>query len=66
MRIKKIPQKIINFLKEVKLEMKKVNWPTKQETLKYTLIVIGVSLGTAIFLGGLDYIFAILRDKFIL
>ncbi|PIW92119.1 MAG: preprotein translocase subunit SecE, partial [Candidatus Nealsonbacteria bacterium CG_4_8_14_3_um_filter_37_23] len=30
--------KIITFLKEVKLEIKKVNWPTRQETIRYTLI----------------------------
>ncbi|PIQ98365.1 MAG: preprotein translocase subunit SecE, partial [Candidatus Nealsonbacteria bacterium CG11_big_fil_rev_8_21_14_0_20_39_9] len=57
MDIKNIPTKIITFLKEVRLEMKKVNWPTRQETLKYTLIVIGVSVAVAVFLGTLDFIF---------
>jgi len=66
MDFKNIPAKITTFLKEVRLEMKKVNWPTRKETIKYTLIIIGVCLVTAIFLGGLDYLFAILRDKFIL
>jgi len=66
MNLKNIPGKITNFLKEVRLEMKKVNWPTRQETLRYTLIVIGISVATAIFLGGLDYIFTILRERFIL
>lgn len=37
--------------------MKKVTWPTKKETRNYTLLVIGVSLATAVFLGALDYIF---------
>jgi len=46
--------------------MKKVNWPTKKEALRYTLIVIGVSIAIAIFLGGVDFIFNTLRDKFIL
>lgn len=59
-------QKIITFLKEVKVELKKVNWPTKQETIKYTLIVIGVSFAVAIFLGGLDFIFTWLISKFII
>jgi preprotein translocase subunit SecE len=54
------------FLKEVRLEMKKVNWPTRQETLRYTLIVIGVSLGVAFFLGALDFIFNTSLTKFIL
>ncbi len=57
--------KIVQFLKEVKVEMKKVTWPTRQQTVKYTLIVIGISLGVAIFLGGLDYIFTWLLEKFV-
>jgi len=64
--MKNLLPKITTFLKEVKVELKKVNWPTKQETIKYTLIVIGVSLVVAIFLGGLDFIFTWLIDKFIL
>ena len=65
MKIANLPQKIITFLKEVKLEMKKVNWPTRQETLKYTLVVIGVSVAVAAFLGGLDFILSILLTKFV-
>ncbi|MFH1657543.1 MAG: preprotein translocase subunit SecE [bacterium] len=61
-----LPNKSITFLKEVKLEMKKVNWPTKDETIKYTLIVLGMSLTTAIFLGGLDFIFTTIIDKILL
>ena len=66
MTIKNIPSKIILFLKEVRLEMKKVNWPTRQETIKYTLIVIGVSVAVAIYLGGLDVFFTSLLNTFIL
>ncbi len=62
----KILTRITTFLKEVKVELKKVNWPTKQETIKYTLIVIGVSLAVMIFLGGLDFLFTWLISKFLL
>jgi len=58
--------RIITFLKEVKVELKKVNWPTRKQAIKYTLIVIGVSLVVAIFLGGLDFIFIWLISKFLL
>jgi preprotein translocase subunit SecE len=60
-----IPNKIAIFLKEVKLEMKKVNWPTRETTIKYTLIVVGVSLIVAIYLGGLDILFTALLERFI-
>jgi len=58
--------KIITFLKEVKLEIKKVNWPTRQQTTKYTLIVLGISVAVALFLGSLDFLFTSLLEKFIL
>ena len=49
--------KAILFLKEVRLEMKKVNWLTRQEVLKYTIIVIIFALVVAIYLGTLDIVF---------
>lgn len=49
--------KIASYIRESIAEMKKVTWPTKKETYNYTLLVIGISLGAAIFLGILDYIF---------
>lgn len=62
----KILTKLGGFLKEVKIEMQKVNWPTRKETLKHTAVVIGISSVVAIFLGSLDFIFTILRNRFIL
>jgi preprotein translocase subunit SecE len=58
-----ITSKITAFLKEVRLEMKKVNWPSREETIKYTLIVIGVSLAVAIYLGGLDFLLSLLLNR---
>jgi len=48
---------LIQYLKESKIELKKVSWPTRKETLKNTWIVIGLSFGVAFFLGFWDYIF---------
>jgi preprotein translocase subunit SecE len=50
--------KLSNYIRESAAEMKKVTWPTKKETYNYTLMVLGVSLGTALFLGALDYVFS--------
>jgi preprotein translocase subunit SecE len=49
--------KLASYLKSSIEEMKKVTWPTKKETYNYTLMVIGISLGVALFLGVLDYLF---------
>ena len=43
------------FLEESRLELKKVNWPSRKETTRYTLFVIGLSLGLAILLGAMDF-----------
>ncbi len=64
MKVINIPKKIIIFLKEVRMEIKKVNWPTKKQTLRYTLIVLGVSIVMAMFLGTLDFVFTTLINKF--
>ncbi len=66
MTIPNIPKKIVTFLKEVRLEMKKVNWPTREQTIKHTLIVIGVCVVVAAFLGGLDLLYTTLLNRFIL
>ena len=58
-------KKIKEFFKEVQIEIKRINWPTKKETIRYTLIVILVSIIVAIFLGGIDFIFTRFLDKFI-
>lgn len=50
--------KIINYIKEARIELKKVIWPTREEIFRHTLIVIGISLATAAILGIFDYIFA--------
>jgi preprotein translocase subunit SecE len=58
-------QKFTNYLKEVRLEMKKVNWPSRADTLRFTVIVIGISLGVAAILGGFDFIFTSVLQIFV-
>ena len=65
MKIANLPNKIALFLKEVRLEMKKVNWPTRNETVKYTLVVVGFCLVVAAFLGSLDALFQFLLNKLV-
>lgn len=46
--------------------MRKVNWLSRREILKYTMIVLFVTIAAAAFLGGLDYVFTTLIKDFIL
>ena len=54
----KKPNKIQKWWRETVGELRKVTWPTKEEALKMTKIVIVVVLATALFLGVVDFIFS--------
>ena len=58
--------KITSFLTEVKAELKKVTWPTRQEAARYTWAVIGISLGVALFLGLADLVFQWVMNRFVI
>lgn len=60
-----IANKIINFFRESKTELKKVIWPTRKETFFYSLLVIGASVGVGLFFAVLDYFFSIGLEKII-
>lgn len=59
-------EKLKIFIQESRQEFKRVNWPTKQETIRYTIFVIGISLALAVYLGFLDFIFARILEATIL
>ena len=47
-------RKIINFLKEVKQELSKVSWSTRQELIGSTFVVIVITSIMAAFIGLID------------
>jgi preprotein translocase subunit SecE len=53
------------FLRETRDELKKVTWPTRQEVVRLTMVVIVVSLVVGLFLGALDFSFTKLLGVFI-
>ena len=54
------------FFQESRQEFNHINWPTFAETRKLTLIVVVMSLGVALFLGVLDFVFGRLLETFFL
>ena len=58
--------KLTTYFSETKTELKRVVWPSRQETLKMTLVIIGISAVVAVFLGALDILFQYLLEIFIL
>lgn len=59
-------QKIKTFFKEVYVELRKTNWLSRTDVLRYTLLVLGVTIVVAFFLGGLDYGFSTALKSFVL
>jgi len=55
----------IDYLKEVRGELSKVVWPTREEVVKLALIVITISLVVSAYVGLLDYIFVQLIERII-
>jgi len=55
-----ILEKLINYIKSSNQELKKVIWPSKKEIIRHTILVIGISLGVAAFLGIIDYFLSII------
>jgi len=47
----------VGFAKESRLEVRKVVWPTRQETVQTTLIILAVSTIVGLLLWGLDGVF---------
>ena len=47
---------------EVVGELRRVTWPTRQETMRLTLMVISVAVAVGIFLGIVDMVFSRLLD----
>jgi preprotein translocase SecE subunit len=58
-------KKIINFIKSVVAEIKLVEWISTRKTLRLTGVVLFIALFISGSIAILDFIFRILRDRFI-
>lgn len=45
---------LVKYVHEAKVELEKVSWPTRKETIMYSSLVFAISIGTAIVTGALD------------
>ncbi len=57
--------KLGEYLQETKGELKHVTWPTKNQAILFTVIVVVFSAVVAFFLGAFDYVFAMILKLFI-
>jgi preprotein translocase SecE subunit len=56
----------MNYLSASRAELAKVTWPTRRQTIRLTIMVVGFSLVMAAILGSLDVAFSALVQKLII
>ncbi len=49
---------LIKYLKEATEESKKVTWPTKNQLINHTIVVVVMTAAIAVFFAILDYVFS--------
>lgn len=58
MKLNNLFQKIVNFIKESRAELRKVTWPNRKQLISSTIVVIITVALVAVFLGIVDLIFS--------
>ncbi len=56
---------LVQYVREALEEIQKVTWPSKKETFKYSVIVVGLCLILAVFFVGLDWVLSLGIQKLI-
>jgi preprotein translocase subunit SecE len=62
--VKKEKQSVSKLFRNIKSEVKKVTWPTKEDVWQYTLVVLAMCLITSVAIGVLDAVFKFLFNLF--
>lgn len=54
------------YIKETKGELKHVTWPTRQQTINFTMVVMALAVFVGVMLGFFDFIFTSLLKFFVI
>ena len=49
---------LIKYFRDTASELKQVSWPTQQQAMLYTALVIGISVVVSLFTSAFDYVFS--------
>lgn len=58
-------EKVKSFFLEVKIEMKKVSWPNREQLTTYTIVVLIVILVMSFYVGIVDRVWGFFLEKFL-
>jgi len=64
--ITKLPQGVVSYIRESRQELKNVQWPTRQETIRYTVVILAVSFVVAVATSAIDTVLTFAVQKFVL
>ena len=48
--------RVTRYLRETRAELRKVVWPSRQEAINLTIIVVSTIVAMSIFFGAIDYV----------
>lgn len=57
---------LIQYIKDTQGELRHVAWPTRLQTIVYTILVVAISIGVSLYLGLFDYLFTTGLSRFLL
>ncbi len=58
-------QSFIEYIKDAKGEFAHISWPTRRQAVGFTILVVVLSVATALYLGAFDTLFTTIIKKFI-
>lgn len=64
-RMPAMVDRVVTYLREVRVELTRVNWPTRRELVSMTIVVVVVLLVLAIYLGLFDYIYTVIVKQWL-
>ena len=65
-RITHTPQGVVRYIRESYAELRKVSWPSREATIRYTVVVAVSSIAMGVVIGGIDYLLTLALQKAIL
>lgn len=57
---------LITYIKDTQGELKHVSWPTRNQAIAFTVVVILISFFVSFYLGFFDYLFRLILEKFVI
>lgn len=65
-RVRATVGRVATYLREVRVELNRVDWPTRVELMRMSLVVLIVLLVVAVYLGLFDYIYTVIIKRWLL